>query len=80
MPSIQQTLCDEIRRLARKEVKVAFTPLKEQIVHLRKRISELKRQIAELEKGKPTASVETPADTGEKRRYAARYRPARSSS
>ena len=67
MPSIQQTLCDEIRRLARKEVKIAFTPLKEQIVHLRKRVSELKRQIAELEKGNPAASEAAPAEVTDKK-------------
>lgn len=65
MPSIQQTLCDEIRRLARKEIKLAFTPLKAQIVHLRKRVSELKRRVAELEKGISNESGE--AVTSEER-------------
>lgn len=58
MPSIQQTLSEEIRRLARKEIKIAFEPIKAQIVHLKKRINELKKHIGGTEKGAPMSDAE----------------------
>lgn len=55
MPDIKQILNDEIRRLARKELKTAIAPMAEQIREQRKTISELKKQIALLEKRIPAA-------------------------
>ena len=43
MPNMQQLLNDEIRRLARKEVKLAIQPLQENIAALRRQISDLKK-------------------------------------
>jgi len=53
---IKQIFSDEIRRLARKEIKLAVTPLQETISGLKKQISEQKRLIAALEKRCPGAS------------------------
>ena len=47
---IKQVLNDEIRRLARKEIKAAVNPLVAAVSALRKQIAEQKRQIAALEK------------------------------
>ena len=47
---IKQALSDEIRRLARKEIKAALTPLQGTISALKKQVAEQKRQIAVLEK------------------------------
>jgi len=47
---IKQALFDEIRRLARKEIKAALTPLQGTISALKKQVAEQKRQIAALEK------------------------------
>ncbi|MBQ7208153.1 MAG: helix-turn-helix domain-containing protein [Lentisphaeria bacterium] len=46
MPDLKQVLSDEIRRLARKEVKLAVQPLQANVVALRKQISELKKALA----------------------------------
>ena len=54
MPNFQQFLNDEIRRLAKKEVKAGCEPLKAQIATLRKTIIEQNRRIKELEKLVPT--------------------------
>ena len=43
MPDIKTVLSEEIRRLAKKEIKLAVTPLAKTIVEQRKTISELKR-------------------------------------
>jgi DNA-binding transcriptional regulator YiaG len=50
MPDIKQVLSEEIRRLARKELKNALQPMAKQIADERKRVSELKKQIADLNK------------------------------
>ena len=47
---IKQALYDEIRRLARKEIKAALTPALETISALKKQVAEQKKQIAALEK------------------------------
>ena len=47
---IKQALYDEIRRLARKEIKAYSAPLSETISALKKQVAEQKRQIAALEK------------------------------
>ena len=43
MSDLKQVLSDEIRRLARKEIKAAVQPLQANIVALRRQISELKK-------------------------------------
>ena len=58
---IKQALYDEIRRLARKEIKAALTPLQGTISALKKQVAEQKRQIAALEKRCATAEPETAA-------------------
>ena len=58
MPDIKQVLNDEIRRLARKEVKQAVLPLLKVIAEQKSTIRELKREIAELKK---SAAEEKPA-------------------
>ena len=46
MPDLKQVLSEEIRRLARKEVKLAVQPLQANVTALRKQISELKKALA----------------------------------
>ena len=58
---IKQVLNDEIRRLARKEVKAALAPLHDTVVALKKQVQEQKRQIAALEKACAAVAPETPA-------------------
>lgn len=48
MPDIKQILNDEIRRLARKELKAALAPLVKQISDQRKIIAGLKKELAAL--------------------------------
>ena len=50
MPDLKNLLNDEIRRLARKEIRIALEPVTAQIATQKKTISDLKKQIAELEK------------------------------
>lgn len=57
---IKQALFDEIRRLARKEIKVALTPLLGTISALKKQVAEQKKLIAALEK-RAAADPEIPA-------------------
>lgn len=47
MSDLKQVLSDEIRRLARKEIKQAIQPLQANIVALRRQISELKKLYSE---------------------------------
>ena len=58
---IKQALFDEIRRLARKEIKAALIPLQNTISSLKKQVAEQKRQIAALEKRCVAAESETSA-------------------
>ena len=44
MSDIKKALTDEIRRLAKKEIKLAIEPLEAKIALLKKRISELSKQ------------------------------------
>ncbi len=53
MPNIQQIMNEEIRRLARKEVKAGLDELKVQLATLRKTIVEQNRRIKTLEKQLP---------------------------
>ena len=50
MPDIKQVFNEEIRRLARKELKNSLLPMAKQIADLKKQIAGLKKQIAGLEK------------------------------
>ena len=50
MPDLKNLLNDEIRRLARKEIRIALEPVTAHIAAQKKTISDLKKQIAELEK------------------------------
>ena len=63
MPDIKALLSEEIRRLAKKEIKIAVTPLEKTIIEQRRTISELKKRIAALEKRNENAS--TVADSAE---------------
>lgn len=50
MSDIKKALTDEIRRLAKKEIKLAIEPLEAKIALLKKRISELSKQSKAVEK------------------------------
>ena len=50
MPDLKNLLNDEIRRLARKEIRIALEPVFAQIAAQKKTISDLKKQMADLEK------------------------------
>ena len=50
MSDIKKALTDEIRRLAKKEIKLAIEPLEAKIAVLKKRISELSKQSKAVEK------------------------------
>ena len=60
MPDIKQVLNDEIRRLARKELKNVITPLSQQLSEHKRLISALKKEIAALEKRIPAAVEKVP--------------------
>ena len=53
MPDIKQVLNDEIRRLARKEIKNILLPVLKQLSDQKRVIGDLKKQIAALEKRVP---------------------------
>lgn len=50
MPDLKNLLNDEIRRLARKEIRIAMETVSAQISAQKKTISDMKKQIADLEK------------------------------
>jgi DNA-binding transcriptional regulator YiaG len=50
MPTIAQTLNDEVRRLARKEIKAALTDTQKRTQALKKTVSDLKKRVAQLER------------------------------
>lgn len=58
---IKQALNEEIRRLARKEIKAVVTPLLGTVSALRKQIAEQKRQITALEKRCAAPETAVPA-------------------
>lgn len=70
MPDIKQVMNEEIRRLARKEIKSATVKLQELVSEQRKRISELEKRVFALEKKNNPVSryseVFTPAEPTEK--------------
>ncbi|MEM6458324.1 MAG: helix-turn-helix domain-containing protein [Planctomycetota bacterium] len=51
MPNLNSVLGEEIRRLARKEIKVQIEPLQKANSRYRAEIAELKRRLAESERG-----------------------------
>ena len=57
MPNIQQLLSDEIRRLARKEVKLMLEPIQAKMSELRKTVAELKRLVKTQEKNAPAPAA-----------------------
>lgn len=64
MPDIKTVLSEEIRRLAKKEIKLAIVPLQKLAAEQRRTISELKKRIAVLEKqGAPAEKAADAADT-----------------
>ena len=65
MPDIKVVLNEEIRRLAKKEIKLAVMPLLKTISEQRHAISELKKRIAQLEKATPAAVVTPKAEADE---------------
>ncbi|MBR2345115.1 MAG: helix-turn-helix domain-containing protein [Lentisphaeria bacterium] len=65
MPDIKQVLSDEIRRLARKEVKQAVVPLLKIISEQKNELRELKKQLALLKKNVPEKTVAAPVVTAE---------------
>ena len=73
MPDVKQVLNDEIRRLARKEVKQALLPLQKVIAEQKQQLRELKKEIAELKKAPAASEVctqvaESDADADKKLR------------
>lgn len=63
MPNVQQVLGEEIRRLARKEVKAVLEEMKEQISALKKTVSEQGKLIKELTKvTSKTAAIVLPQE------------------
>lgn len=65
MPDIKQILNDEIRRLARKEVKQALLPLLKVVSDQKVQLRELKKEIAELKKTVGSAEVCPPVAVAE---------------
>ena len=63
MPDIKAVLSEEIRRLAKKEVKAAVLPLLKTIAEQRHVISELKKRIAVIEKTAAAEKTEKSAGT-----------------
>lgn len=57
MADFKQIFADEVRRLARKEVKVALESLTKTIASQRQQIVELRRQVRELEKAAGSAAA-----------------------
>ena len=49
MPNIAVVLKDEIRRLARREIKTSTSPIKEAILQFRREIAQLKRMLRRLQ-------------------------------
>ena len=62
MPDLKVILSEEIRRLAKKEIKLALAPLLKNAVEQRRTIAELKKRIAVLE-NRPAAVEDKKTDT-----------------
>lgn len=62
---IKQAFSDEVRRLARKEIKLAVAPLLETVSDLRRLVAEQKKRIAALEKRLPNESADEKISIGD---------------
>ncbi len=62
MPNFQQAMNEEIRRLARKEMKSGMEELKKQIANLRKIVLEQNKRLKELEKLREAGCEKKAAD------------------
>ena len=62
---IKQAFSDEVRRLARKEIKLAVAPLLETVSDLRRLVAEQKKRIAALEKRLPNESANEKISIGD---------------
>ena len=60
MPDIKQVFSEEIRRLARKEIKQAVAPLAKVVLEQKHAIRELKHELAELKKFAPKQELPVP--------------------
>lgn len=58
MPDVAAVLRQEIRRLARSEIREQLTPLRKSVTELRKRLSEARREITALQKSVRTLESE----------------------
>ena len=58
MPNLTKMLNDEIRRLARKEVKAALATTQKTNQALKKSVSDLKKRVAQLEREKKALSIQ----------------------
>lgn len=83
MANLATTLKDEIRRLAKKEIKAQTTATKKAVVQYRREITQLKRQvreqdkkIAKLQAQERVAGVQPAAGTDEAEADAVRFSPA----
>ena len=65
MPDIKQVLNEEIRRLARKEVKIALAPLAAVVAEQKRQIAELKKELKRMNKSIPERASGAP-DAGGK--------------
>ncbi len=65
MPDVKSVLSEEIRRLARKEVKTAVAPLQETISALKKVVAEQRRQLAALQKAVAPLQASAESETAE---------------
>lgn len=57
MADFKQLMSDEIRRLARKELRIALAPMAETIAALKHQVAEQKKQIAALSKAMPAPAA-----------------------
>ena len=65
MPDVKQVLNDEIRRLARKELKQSLTPLLKAVSEQKLQLRELKKELADLKKAVGTPEVVAPVAEAE---------------
>lgn len=84
MPNIAIVLKEEVQRLAKKEVKAGFAPLRRDNIRLKKAVAELRRELAALDRTtrklqKKAAAIEPPAQSGAERENGMKLRPTASS-
>ncbi|MBO5689322.1 MAG: helix-turn-helix transcriptional regulator [Lentisphaeria bacterium] len=76
MADFKQIFADEIRRLARKEIKIALDPMQKTIAGQRQQIVELRRLVKELEKKAAGCTAAAPekeiAESGDEKKIARR--------